>query len=129
MLAARLLRKPAGTEMEDQMDAAGLRIGKLTNAVLSAVMSVERRLIRIGLRLPFGGSLLVIAKAHRGRNPNGVRNVNAEATTHFHCRARIGPRTASTNFIAVWYRRWNNLAEFRDCAGGGLRRRQVVGGH
>lgn len=62
MWTARLLRKPAGTEMEDQMDAAGLRIGKLTNAVLSTVMSVERRLIRIGLRLPFGGSLLVIAK-------------------------------------------------------------------
>ena len=62
MLTARLLRKPAGTEMEDQMDAAGLSIGRLTNAALSAVMAVERGLIRIGLRLPFGGSLLVIAK-------------------------------------------------------------------
>lgn len=62
MLAARLLHKPAGTEMEDQMDAAGLSIGKMANALMSAVMAVERGLIRIGLRLPFGGSLLVIAK-------------------------------------------------------------------
>lgn len=62
MLAARLLRKPAGSEMEDQMDAAGLRIGKATNALMSAVMAVERGLIRLGMSLPFGGSLLVIAK-------------------------------------------------------------------
>ena len=62
MLAARLLHKPAGTEMEDQMNAAGLSIGKLTNWVLSIVMSVERALIRVGLRLPLGGSLLVIAR-------------------------------------------------------------------
>ncbi|OIQ99739.1 trans-aconitate 2-methyltransferase [mine drainage metagenome] len=62
MLAARLLRKPAGCEMEDQMDAAGLSIGTLTNAVLSMVMAVERNLIRIGLRLPLGGSLLIIAR-------------------------------------------------------------------
>jgi SAM-dependent methyltransferase len=62
MLATRLLRKPGGTEMEDQMDAAGLNIGKLTNAVLSLVMAVERGLIRIGLRMPLGGSLLVIAR-------------------------------------------------------------------
>jgi len=62
MLVARLLRKPAGAEMEDQMDAAGLSIGKLTNSIMRAVMAFERVLIRIGLRLPFGGSLLVIAK-------------------------------------------------------------------
>ena len=61
MLATRLLRKPGGTEMEDQMDAAGLNISKLTNAVLSMVMAVERGLIRLGLRMPLGGSLLVIA--------------------------------------------------------------------
>ena len=69
MLAARLLRKPAGIEMEDQMDAAGLSIGKLTNTVLGMVMAVERSLLRLGLRLPLGGSLLVIA-----RKPISVRN-------------------------------------------------------
>jgi ubiquinone/menaquinone biosynthesis C-methylase UbiE len=62
MLAARLLRTPAGTGMQDQMDAAGLSIGKLANAVMGGVMAVERVLIRLGLRLPFGGSLLVIAR-------------------------------------------------------------------
>ena len=62
VLAARFLRKPAGTGMEEQMDAAGPSIGKLSNMVLSMVMAVERSLIRIGLRLPIGGSLLVIAK-------------------------------------------------------------------
>jgi hypothetical protein len=62
MLAARLLRKPAGTAMEDQMDAAGLSIGRLANAAMGGVMAVERVLIRLGLRFPFGGSLLVIAR-------------------------------------------------------------------
>lgn len=62
MLAARLWRKPAGAEMQDQMDAAGLSIGRLANAAMGAVMVIERGLIRLGLRLPFGGSLLVIAK-------------------------------------------------------------------
>lgn len=62
MLAARLLRKHAGMEMEDQMDAAGLSIGKLSNTVMSGVMAVERALIGIGLRWPLGGSLLVIAR-------------------------------------------------------------------
>lgn len=69
MLAARLLRKPAGVEMQDQMEAAGLSIGKLTNTVLSMVMVVERALIRLGLRFPVGGSLLVIA-----RKPISARN-------------------------------------------------------
>lgn len=69
MLAARLLRKPAGNKMEDQMDAAGLSIGKLTNAVLGKVMAIERQLIRLGLRLPLGGSLLVVAsKPDSGAN-------------------------------------------------------------
>lgn len=62
MMTARLLRKPAGAEMEDQMDVAGLSIGKMTNFLMGLVMAVERALIRTGLRMPFGGSLLVIAK-------------------------------------------------------------------
>ena len=37
-------------------------IGSLLNLVLSALMSVEFLLIRLGVRLPFGGSLLVLAK-------------------------------------------------------------------
>ncbi|MBI5006864.1 MAG: class I SAM-dependent methyltransferase [Nitrosomonadales bacterium] len=62
MLAARLLRSHEDTEMKDQMESAGLSIGKLTNRIMSMVMAVERSLLRIGLRFPFGGSLLVVAK-------------------------------------------------------------------
>lgn len=70
MLAARLLRKHADTEMKDQMEAAGLCIGKLTNKILNMVMRVERSLLYIGLRFPFGGSLLVVARkpVHVERN-------------------------------------------------------------
>jgi SAM-dependent methyltransferase len=69
MLAARLLRQPAGSTMEDQMEAAGLRIGKLANALMQAAMAFERRMIGWGMRLPWGGSLLVFA-----RKPMTARN-------------------------------------------------------
>lgn len=38
-----------------------LAVGGLTNRVLGAVMALERRLILAGVRMPFGGSLLVVA--------------------------------------------------------------------
>jgi SAM-dependent methyltransferase len=41
---------------------AELRIGTMTNRVLSALLSVERSLIRAGVSLPAGGSLLVVAQ-------------------------------------------------------------------
>ncbi|HEX5337590.1 MAG TPA: class I SAM-dependent methyltransferase [Gallionella sp.] len=59
MLASRLLQKSA--QADDQMDA-GFKIGKLTNAVLGAVMKVERWLIARGISFPLGGSLLVVAR-------------------------------------------------------------------
>lgn len=61
MLASRALPK-SGTGMEEQMDGAGLKIGKLTNAVLGAIMRIEWILIKAGLSFPFGGSLLLVAK-------------------------------------------------------------------
>lgn len=61
MLAARWRRKP-GTAMDEQMEAVGLSIGRLVNRVLGGVMRIERFLIDLGLSLPFGGSLLVVAK-------------------------------------------------------------------
>ncbi len=61
MLASRWLRK-LGSGMDEQMDAAGLTIGKLTNAVLGAIMRIEWILIRAGLSFPFGGSLLLVAR-------------------------------------------------------------------
>ncbi len=60
MWAGRLGRKRADAA-QDQMDAAGLGIGKFANALLSAVMAFERLLIRAGIRFPAGGSLLVLA--------------------------------------------------------------------
>ena len=41
---------------------ADLRLGRFTNIVLESIMTVEASLIRLGVRFPFGGSLLVVAK-------------------------------------------------------------------
>lgn len=41
---------------------AELRIGKLVNAGCGAVMAVERLAIRLGVRFPAGGSLLLVAR-------------------------------------------------------------------
>ncbi|MDD4945843.1 MAG: methyltransferase domain-containing protein [Gallionella sp.] len=59
MLASRLLQKSA--DADDQMDA-GFKIGKFANALLSAVMKVERGLISLGVKFPVGGSLLLVAR-------------------------------------------------------------------
>ncbi|MBI5659360.1 MAG: methyltransferase domain-containing protein [Nitrosomonadales bacterium] len=61
MLASRGLKK-SGANMDKQMEEVGLKIGRLTNAVLGAVMQIERGLIRLGLSFPFGGSLLLVAR-------------------------------------------------------------------
>jgi SAM-dependent methyltransferase len=41
--------------------ASELRVGRVANRALGAVMALERRLVQAGLKLPAGGSLLVIA--------------------------------------------------------------------
>lgn len=61
MLASRWLRK-LGSGMDEQMDAAGLTIGKLTNALLGVIMRIEWILIRVGFSFPVGGSLLLVAR-------------------------------------------------------------------
>lgn len=61
MLASRGLKK-SGSDMDKQMEAVGLKVGKLTNAVLGAIMRIEWILIRAGLSFPFGGSLLLVAR-------------------------------------------------------------------
>ncbi|HEU0234431.1 MAG TPA: methyltransferase domain-containing protein [Gallionella sp.] len=61
MLASRGLKK-SGAGMDEQMEAVGLRVGKLTSAVLGAIMQIERGLINLGLSFPFGGSLLLVAR-------------------------------------------------------------------
>lgn len=59
MLASRLLQK--SSDASDQMDA-GFKIGNLANALLAAVMKVERWLIARGVSFPLGGSLLLVAR-------------------------------------------------------------------
>ena len=66
MLASRVLSR-SGTSMDEQMDGAGLKIGKLTNAVLGVIMRIEWILIKVGLSFPFGGSLLLVAKKPKER--------------------------------------------------------------
>jgi hypothetical protein len=38
------------------------KIGRLTNALLESVLNVERGIIRAGVPLPVGGSLLLVAR-------------------------------------------------------------------
>lgn len=59
MLASRMLRRNAPTE-SDAM--AELRLATPINRVFEWVMNAERQLIRLGLRFPAGGSLLLIAR-------------------------------------------------------------------
>lgn len=61
MLASRGMKK-SGADMDQQMEAVGLKVGRLTNAVLGAIMQIERGLISLGLSFPFGGSLLLVAR-------------------------------------------------------------------
>ena len=61
MLVSRGLKK-SGANMDEQMEAVGLKVGRLTNAVLRAIMRVEQGLLRLGLSFPWGGSLLLVAR-------------------------------------------------------------------
>ena len=58
MLLSRLRkRRPGDYDPEDEF-----RISRLVNAALSGVMRVEGALRRLGLPMPFGGSLVVVAR-------------------------------------------------------------------
>ena len=59
MMLSRLTRR---TESPDYDPLAELRIGRLTNTLLERALDVERAVIRTGLPLPFGGSLLAVAR-------------------------------------------------------------------
>ena len=58
MLSRRLQRKSTA----DYDVLADLRVGRLTNFVLESILAIERVLIRIGIRFPAGGSLLLVAR-------------------------------------------------------------------
>jgi SAM-dependent methyltransferase len=57
MLSRRMQRKPAA----DYDVLAELRVGRIANFLLESVLAIERGLIRLGIRFPAGGSLLLIA--------------------------------------------------------------------
>ena len=59
MLASRLLHK--SNDASEKLDA-GLKIGKVTNQALGAVMKFERWLIACGISFSLGGSLLLVAR-------------------------------------------------------------------
>jgi SAM-dependent methyltransferase len=59
MMLSRLFRR---TESPDYDPLAELRIGRVTNALLELALDAERAVIRAGLPLPFGGSLLAVAR-------------------------------------------------------------------
>lgn len=58
MMISRLKKRLLNKEYDIMTE---LKLDTLTNAVLEKVQDVERGLIRLGIRLPFGGSLLIVA--------------------------------------------------------------------
>lgn len=59
MLASRLHMKKRGTRADPR---AEFKISSALNTVFEKILDVERGLIRMGISIPFGGSLLVVAK-------------------------------------------------------------------
>ena len=59
LLSRRLQRKPAAADYDVLAD---LKVGRIANWVLEAILAVERVLIRAGVRFPAGGSLLLVAQ-------------------------------------------------------------------
>ena len=59
MLLSRRLRRKSAADYDVLAD---LRVGRLTNFVLESILAIERVLIRIGIRFPAGGSLLLVAR-------------------------------------------------------------------
>ena len=57
----RLLPLMALSRQRRNVSSAELEVGRAANRLLGAVMAFERGLIRAGLPLPAGGSLLVVA--------------------------------------------------------------------
>jgi len=58
-MLSRLTRRTAAPDYDP---LAELRIGAVSNALLERALDAERLLIRAGLSLSFGGSLLAVAR-------------------------------------------------------------------
>jgi SAM-dependent methyltransferase len=59
MLLSRRLQKKSAADYDVLAD---LRVGRIANFLLASVLAVERVLIRLGIRFPAGGSLLLVAR-------------------------------------------------------------------
>ncbi len=59
MMLSRLIRRTAAPDYDP---LAELRVGAVTNALLERALDAERLLIRAGIALPCGGSLLAVAR-------------------------------------------------------------------
>jgi SAM-dependent methyltransferase len=62
LLPLMWLSRYRGKTDEQQDPLRELRIGQIANRMLGAVMALERGFIRSGVRFPFGGSRLLVAK-------------------------------------------------------------------
>ncbi len=60
MLAARMVR---GNNRENFDPQAEFRISPVLNKSFETIMGIERALVKTGVSLPFGGSLLIVARA------------------------------------------------------------------
>jgi len=59
MMMSRLTRRTASADYDP---LAELRIGRTSNALLECALDAERLVLRTGITLPFGGSLLAVAR-------------------------------------------------------------------
>lgn len=57
-----LTRRRPRVDDADYDVTADLRLGRVTNGILESTMTLESAFIRRGLRIPFGGSLLIVAQ-------------------------------------------------------------------
>ena len=62
MAASRILKGKKNVDYDVDKQMKELELGKLSNKLLGAFMRIDELLINAGLRLPFGGSLVVVAK-------------------------------------------------------------------
>jgi hypothetical protein len=66
LLPLMLLSRATKRELTDDFDPTDeLKVGRTTNAILERLLDGERALIRSGVSLPAGSSLLVVARRPR----------------------------------------------------------------
>jgi hypothetical protein len=62
MLISRLLDKKSPSKSDDNGLEKRVKFPRLLNAIFDVIMRIDEGLIKIGISLPVGGTLLVIAR-------------------------------------------------------------------